>query len=187
MSEQEWSGDFGDKYHARNRVDWRKRIKFWSQILELTGARSVWEWGCGPGWNLSAIQAGADWPVFCVGTECNPTAINQAQMAALSVDQFGLDDEDVCELVCTVGALIHVDPETVQDVMRMLVDHSSDYVLCVEYESPKPRPIKYRGRENMLWAQPFARMYEGMGLKMVMQADAGEGFDDCTATLLRKP
>jgi len=186
MSEQEWSSDFGDKYHARNRVDWRKRIKFWQQILDLTGARSVWEWGCGPGWNLSAIKAGADWPVEVYGTECNESAVEQALSAGLNVIYVPGPGETF-ELVCTVGALIHVDPETVQDVMRMLVDHSSDYVLCVEYESTDVRPIEYRGRENMLWAQPFARMYESMGLKMVMQADAGEGFDDCTATLLRKP
>lgn len=180
-----WEGDFGDSYHQRCRVDWRARIKFWGQILEITGARSVYEWGCGPGWNLSAIQACSN-PPATYGTECNGTAIQQAQLAGLMVDQFPPDNEDSYELVCTVGALIHVDPTSVHDVMRMLVDASSDYVLAVEYHSKDTREIEYRGHQGKLWAMDYGKVYQSMGLKMVTTGEAGDGFDDCHFWLLRK-
>ena len=51
-----WAGEFGSDYTARNRVDWRKRIPFWREVIELTGARSVFEFGCNAGWNLSSIR-----------------------------------------------------------------------------------------------------------------------------------
>ena len=44
-----WRGEFGDSYLRRNRVDWRARIPFWRTILEMTGARSVFEFGCNAG------------------------------------------------------------------------------------------------------------------------------------------
>ena len=187
MSETQefWEGKFGDAYHKRNRVDWRQRVTFWSEILELTGARSVWEWGCGPGWNLTAIQyASSNYPVQVYGTECNESAIVQAIVAGLDVaSNMFLHKAD---LTMTVGALIHVDPDSVQDLMQKIIDTSSDYVLAVEYESEKPREILYRGHKGKLWALPFAKYYEGMGLEKVWQGDPGEAFDRCTATLFRK-
>jgi len=199
MSETEsfWAGEFGNNYHARCRVDWRGRIKFWSEILDLTGARSVYEFGCGPGWNLSAIKAASQsksdkfydlrWDVECYGTEINERAVGQAQTAGLNVWTEMPLQSDEYELTCTVGALIHVDPDYVKDIMQKLIDASSDYVLCVEYESPEKRGIDYRGHKDKLWAMPYGEMYRGMGLDIVMQADAGPGFDNCQATLLRKP
>jgi hypothetical protein len=195
MSETEefWRGEFGNQYHERCRVDWRQRIKFWSQILDLTGARSVYEWGCGPGWNLSAIKAASQsdylaqcWEVECCGTEINEQAVSQAQNAGLEVYTGEASEGETAELVCTVGALIHVDPDYVKDIMQNLIKASSDYVLCVEYESPEKRGIEYRGHKDKLWAMPYGELYRGLGLDIVMQADAGPGFDDCTATLLRK-
>lgn len=191
-----WAGSFGNDYHARNRVDWRKRIKFWSQILDLTGARSVWEWGCGPGWNLSAMQVCQaywdetdvyrPWAPRVYGTECNESAVDQALSAGLAVENSLPYKHEVFELTCTVGALIHVNPDDVRAVMRDLIDYSCDYVLAVEYESPQLREIEYRGYKNKLWSMPYSKIYEDMGLKKVMAADAGDGFDNCTATLLRK-
>ena len=55
-TKQVWSEDFGDAYTARNRVDWIGRKPFWKKILDITGARSVFEFGCNASWNLSAIR-----------------------------------------------------------------------------------------------------------------------------------
>ena len=56
MTKDFWSGEFGEEYLKRNRVDWRKRIPFWKDVIDMTGARSVFELGCNAGWNLSAIS-----------------------------------------------------------------------------------------------------------------------------------
>lgn len=194
-TEKVWSGEFGDSYHKRNRVEWRKRIKFWSEILDLTGARSVYEWGCGPGWNLSAIKSAADWdePPWCrwsptvQGQEINEDAQAQASSAGLAVwdtDDYFLYEQ--YELTFTCGALIHVPPEYLKDRMQWMIDRSCDYVLAIEYENPTEKMIPYRGQDNLLWARPYGKLYQKMGLKMVATGGAGDGFDDCTFWLLRK-
>lgn len=205
-----WGGEFGDDYHERNRVDWRRRVKFWSEILDITGARSCFEWGCGPGWNLSAIKAavytgvspqymyniqagrgitevknsGIQWDVQVAGYDVNESACEQAQAAGLYA--FNENPHDPAELVFTVGVLIHVPPDDLQDVMRMLIKQSTDYVLAVEYDSSEPREIDYRGHKGKLWAQPFGELYQRLGLKLVAEGGAGDGFDDCYFWLLRK-
>lgn len=204
MSETQefWKNEFGDAYHKRNRVDWRQRVTFWSQILELTGARSVWEWGCGPGWNLTAIQfaassfgikldggdyASCNYPVQVYGTECNESANIQALSAGLDVNKWMPNEHDTFELTCTVGALIHVDPDSVQDLMQKIIDTSSDYVLAVEYDAQKESMVNYRGHDNKLWCRPYGQMYQDMGLQFIAEGDAGDGFDECKFSLLRKP
>ena len=190
MSLQDWwAGDWGNSYHERNRVDWRRRVKFWGQILDLTGARSIWEWGCGPGWNLTAIHAAADnkfrpWLPEVYGTECNESAIEQAITAGLPVDEFIPNFK--CEIAMTVGALIHVPPEDLQDMMQEIIDTSCDYVLAVEYFNETPKEIEYHGHKGKLWAMDYGKKYQEMGLKLIAQGGAGDGFDDCTFWLLRK-
>ena len=75
-TEEEWAGSFGDAYHARNWVDWQLRIPFWQHIIELTGARSVFEFGCGLGFNLSAIKRSHP-DVVLGGVEINDQATVQ--------------------------------------------------------------------------------------------------------------
>src|SRR5258708_33114652 len=84
MNEQEqfWSGTFGDEYTKRNRVDWRARIPFWHDIMKFTGARSVYEVGCGAGWNLSAIEEASPHKVKLSGCEINSVAARQAKYAS---------------------------------------------------------------------------------------------------------
>ena len=184
-----WSGQFGDEYHRRNRVDWRKRIPFWKQIMEITGARSVYEWGCGPGWNLSAIQSGSEWPAKVWGNEVNKSAASQGIFAGLDIrlKDYGSEIGSEYELVFTAGALIHVEPEYLNFRMNWLIERSCDYVLSIEYESPEERMIPYRGENDKLWSRPYGKLYQDLGLKMVKQFNAGEGFDNCTASLLRLP
>ena len=183
-----WAGEAGNAYHRRNRVGWRSRIPFWKQILDITGARSVYEFGCGPGWNLSSIKAGAEWDVEVSGQEINDSAGNQGSICGLDIWETDKSFETWnFELTCTVGALIHVPPEDIEGRMKWMIERSCDYVLSVEYESPEEIMIPYRGENDKLWSRPYGKLYQDLGLKMVLQADAGEGFDNCTASLLRLP
>lgn len=186
--EQFWAGDFGDSYLKRNRVDWRARIPFWEQIIGSTGARSVHEFGCNAGWNLTAIKR--QFPHVCVhGTELNHKAATQANAAGLDVSVGSEIDEwmrDSVELVFTSGVLIHIAPENLRKTMQMIVDTSCDYVLAIEYEDIKETEVTYRGHSERLWRRPYGRLYEALGLTLVDFGDAGPGFDSCTYWLLRK-
>ena len=192
MNQQEgwWAGDGGDSYLARNRVDWRARSPFWKSILDKTGARSVYEFGCNAGYNLSAIKRACP-DVDVWGTDINARAAGQAQAAGLNVwltdNNATAPYECVAELTFSCGVLIHIPPDNLKRTMQMLIDKSYDYVLAVEYASPVDEMIEYRGQKNLLWKRPYGELYKELGLELVDQDDAGPAFDRCTCWLLRKP
>lgn len=184
-----WRGEFGDEYTQRNRVDWRARIPFWKEIIDLTGARSVYEIGCNAGWNLSAIKRAYP-DVTCRGEDVNEGAIHQAK--STSIDDAWLSGlkasqySPVYDLAFTAGVLIHINSRDLREMMLRVINGSADYVLAVEYASDKEEEVEYRGHSGKLWRRPYGHLYQDMGLKLVMEAGAGPGFDDCTAWLLRK-
>lgn len=179
---ERWSGDFGNAYTARNRVDWRKRAPFWRGVLDKTGARSVFELGCNAGWNLSAILR-AEPQARVYGWDVNEDARAQADLAGIStVIPLGRVD-----LAMTVGVLIHVPPQEVRAVMQSVMGRSADYVLAVEYAAEEETEIEYRGERGLLWKRPFGELYEAMGLTLVDTGDPGPAFDRCTYWLMRRP
>lgn len=185
--EEFWSGDFGNEYLKRNRVDWRARIPFWNAILELTAARSVYEFGCNAGWNLSAIRRCSP-DIRVSGSDINRGAVWQAQAAGLDVV---MSDEPTrtppsAELAFTVGVLIHVAPDELPGIMQHIVRTSTDYVLAVEYGAAQEEEVEYRGHAERLWRRPYGKLYQDMGLEMVRHGPAGKGFDNCQYYLLRK-
>jgi hypothetical protein len=184
-----WSGQFGDAYLKRNRVDWRGRIPFWKKIIELSGVRSAFELGTNAGWNLSAIQR-AYWDVMVWGCDINDKALEHAYGAGLQV--FNINDSmarqnfpNQAELTFTAGVLIHVAPSELKETMQKMIDMSSDYVLAIEYESDVETEIEYRGQQGLLWKRPYGELYERMGLTFVASGNA-KGFDDCTYWLMQK-
>jgi pseudaminic acid biosynthesis-associated methylase len=177
-----WKNEFGDEYLKRNRVDWQARIPFWQYIIGATGARSVFEFGCNAGWNLSAIhRAYPDISVY--GEEINDNAALQARVAGLRVN---MDMWPSYDLTFTAGVLIHVPPDELDLFMWNIVDNSHEYVLAVEYDSEKEEEVEYRGHSGKLWKRPYGQLYQDMGLTLVESKYSVEGFDDCTFWLFRK-
>jgi spore coat polysaccharide biosynthesis protein SpsF len=182
-----WAGPFGDSYTERNRVEWRKRIPFWNDIIDLTGVRSVYEVGCNAGFNLSAIRRAFP-DVALAGHDINKRAASQAGYANLQVihEPNMTWMNNAYELVFTSGVLIHVAPNDLPAFMKAIVHASADYVLAIEYAADKEEEIPYRGQHRALWKRPYGKLYEQMGLTLVLQGDAGAGFDRCQFWLLRK-
>lgn len=188
MNEQEqfWAGEFGNEYTQRNRVDWRARIPFWRNMIDLTRARSVYEYGCNAGWNLTAIRAVAP-HVAVRGYDINQLAVQQARAAGLDGDYtIPVMFRDTYELVFTAGVLIHVPQAELKALMESLIRASAQYVLAVEYEADEETEIMYRGHNGRLWKRPFGQLYEDLGLRLMNKLDAGPGFDRCTAWLMEK-
>lgn len=192
--EQFWAGPDGDAYTHRNRYDWRLRIPFWQKIIDLTGARSVYEFGCNVGYNLSAIRRAFP-DVAVAGEDLNEQAVSRAIHAGNLLEVF-LSRDDICsqrrELAFTAGVLIHIAPADLELFMRRVISASCDWVLAIEYppqDSPRgEEPIDYRGRAGLLWRRNYGALYEHLGLKIV---DYGEltkpAFDNCSYWLMRKP
>lgn len=186
-----WSGDFGNAYIGRNQIDYRTRMDFFREVLNLTNAGNVLEVGCNKGHNLQAIAAVSQW-IELAGCDINEAAVGLGRIAlpeafiehfsATELNKFGLK----FDLVFSVGVLIHIAPEDLKAVMQSIIDASEKYVLAVEYESSAEIEVTYRGHEGKLWRRPFGKLYKDMGLKLVKSWPAGDGFDNCCAWLLQK-
>ena len=186
-----WKGDFGDSYIERNQIDYRTRMDFFREVLNLTNAGNVLEVGCNKGHNLQALAAVSPW-IELAGCDINKAATELAQKAmpeafienigANELDQFGM----MFDLVFTAGVLIHISPEGLKAVMQSIIDASEKYILAVEYDWPVEIEVTYRGHEGKLWKRNYGKMYESMGLKLVKEWPAGDGFDRCQAWLLLK-
>ena len=179
-----WSGQFGDEYLQRNRVNWRKRIPFWERIMNITGARSVHEIGCNAGWNLSAIKRVCP-DVRVTGSDINNRALMQARNAGLDCNLFKYANQ---EMVFTSGVLIHIPSDELQSMMEEIVSLSTDYVLAIEYYAEHEEEVTYRGNTGMLWKRPYGELYQSLGLELVIFGSLSEadGFDNCRYWLLRR-
>lgn len=198
MNEQAkwWAGQAGREYHSRNRVDWTARLPFWDRIVRRTRARSVYEVGCGPAWNLWCCRRYWQGPQI-YGCDVNRTAVEQARAAG--IDVFHGDALSALEtfqytptfdLVFTCGVLIHIPPEQLHALMFSIASTSAQYVLAVEYgaESDECIEILYRGERDRLWKRDYGKLYQDLGLTLIEQGEVGpaDGFDNCTWWLLTK-
>ena len=184
-TKQFWQGDFGNEYVQRNRFDWTKRIPFWKSIIELTSARSVHEFGCNVGYNLSAIRRAFP-DVQVSGNDVNESALYMANAAGIPAWNV-MPTELRRELVFSCGVLIHIAPEDLKDIMQSIINASTEWVLAVEYFAPKEIEIIYRGYTGKLWKRDYGKLYRDMGLILYADGITGEGFDGCAWHLLRKP
>lgn len=165
MTEQEifWKGDFGNEYSKRNTGDslFACNLMLFSKILHrTTGIKSVLEFGANIGVNLMAIKS------LLPETELSAIEINDSAAASLKkcgeikniYPQSILDFKpDYCrDLVLIKTVLIHINPEKLNEVYKLLYKSSGKYICIAEYYSPKPVTLMYRGNENKLFKRDFA-------------------------------
>jgi trans-aconitate methyltransferase len=186
-----WTGSFGNEYHARCRVQWQDRVPFWQSAIEFCTPASVFEFGCGPGWNLHAIASIAP-NTALHGADVNMQAVNAARGSGLEVQHVGehgiagLYEPGSMDIVVTAGCLIHVAPPDLERTMRSLIELSGRYVLAIEYHADQEEEVEYRGIKGALWKRPYGALYQAMGLQLLSEGEAG-GFDQCTYAVLEKP
>lgn len=165
-TEQEnfWAGEFGEGYRQRNRgAAWvASNTVFFARVLSRGGVlpKSILELGANIGLNLQALRR------LCPETELEAVEINAESAAMLSqqmpdvkvhVDSLlTWNPPRTYELVFTKGVLIHINPDELRKVYRLMYEASDRYVLMAEYYNPVPQTISYRGHDNRLFKRDFA-------------------------------
>ena len=139
-----------------------------SKIIAKThGVRSILEIGCNTGENLKALQTLGYTDLG--GVEINARAAEAACVAGDVVCGSFLDmDLWWADLVLSAGVLIHIDPADLELAYQQIYEAATRYVLLIEYYSPEPADILYRGHEGRLWKRDFASEF----IDYVGQADA---------------
>jgi len=162
-TEQEnfWAGSFGDEYIGRNSDQQilASNLRLFSKILSLTkDVNDVIEFGPNIGNNLCAIKCLMP-KCLLSGVEINQKAADILEAKGIEVYRksiIGFEVERQRDLALIKGVLIHINPDELQGVYRALYKASARYIVVVEYYSPSPVMIPYRGHDNRLFKRDFA-------------------------------
>lgn len=164
-TEQEkfWAGEFGDNYLKRNTSNQyvAYRTAVFSRILKHSkGIKTCLEIGANTGVNLIAL--GRVFPdIKMDAVEINEKAARIcAEIPNVTVFNESVLDYEVAEeqydLVFTSGVLIHINPEYLDTIYKIMYRGSRRYILVAEYYNPVPVEVSYRGNDDKLYKRDFA-------------------------------
>lgn len=163
-TEQEyfWAGAFGDEYVERNRSArlLASNIVFFSKIISQTaGVQSLIEFGANIGMNLHAFRALLpDGDLSAV--EINERAVKELKkidkLTVYPQSMFDFVPHRTWDMVVIKGVLIHINPDMLDYVYKLLYDSSGKYVCIAEYYNPTPVEVVYRGHTGVLFKRDFA-------------------------------
>lgn len=169
-----WSGQFGDEYHQRKQPPMYSRHMLFNHTISplVHPVHSILEVGAGCGDNLVAIH-NLNYGIRDLnGLEANTGAAMKMHHTGVCKKVYSGAWEDVDPgrtfgMVFTSGVLIHVHPDNRAMFMQKIIDHSTKYVVAIEYFSPELREIRYHGQDQALWVDDFGKLYMQMGLKLL--------------------
>lgn len=162
--EEFWAGPFGDAYLARNEThqELASKTALFARILRSVRHRddfaAVLELGAGTGMNLEALRTLLP-AHHSTGIELHPGAFDRlTEVASEAVRASFLEWEptQIYDLAFTFAVLICLAPEQLPIAYDRLAAASHRYVLMVEYYSPSPVMIPYRGFNDRLFKRDFA-------------------------------
>ena len=145
QTEQErfWAGEFGNEYIERNRSRVCVNIHFFSKILSKTSnVNSIIEFGSNIGSNLIAIhQLLPD--IKLAAVEINKKAVEElnridyiSEIFPVSIIEF--QPKKMYDLCFVKGVLIHINPDKLKGIYKLLYNSCSKYILVAEYYNPSP-------------------------------------------------
>jgi spore coat polysaccharide biosynthesis protein SpsF len=197
--EEFWAGTFGDEYSSRNAGPERiaANVSLFGRVLRRTTAvESIIEFGANIGLNLRALRLLLP-RARLEAVEINAVAADilrewgQCEVCFQSILEFVPQRE--FDLVLIKGLLIHIDPEHLGQVYKRAYAASRKYICLVEYYSPVPVTVDYRGHADRLFKRDFAgeMLDEYPDLSLVdygfcYHRDANFAQDDVTWFLLKK-
>lgn len=198
MTSQEefWAGDFGDSYSQRNTgSEWvASNTALFAEALKDTQISSVLEIGANIGLNVRALQGLLPGAEFS-GLEINESAARELERTGCTVHRgsaLTFEAPRTYDLVFTKGVLIHINPDHLEVVYRLLHEASARFIFVAEYFSPRPEAITYRGESDRLWRRDFAGelmdLFPDLELRRTGFAYHRQAFpqDDLTWFLLEK-
>jgi len=200
QTEQErfWAGKFGNEYIERNRSSVAANIHLFSKIISKTlNVNSVIELGSNIGLNLTAIHQLLPDASFSA-VEINKKAVKELkkidyihEIFPVSILEF--EPTIKYDLCFVKGVLIHINPDKLEGIYKLLYNSSNKYILIAEYYNPSPVEIDYRGHKGKLFKRDFAgeimELFPGVNLidyGFCYHRDPNFPQDDITWFLLRK-
>ena len=185
---QQWSSEFGKEYTERNPhtievMDglYKKQFGLTRTELNLTfldkfdRSIKILEVGSNVGAQLHGLQSIGFKNLY--GIELQPYAVEVSKQNTKNINLIqgsALDipfKDSYFDLVFTSGVLIHINPDDIDLTIREVYRCTNEYIWGFEYYADKYSEIPYRGRRNLLWKAPFAKLYQDKfeDLELVME------------------
>lgn len=198
--EEFWSKTYAASYRGKNeKFDTPLGVLAWNKMLQSScDISSYLECGCNIGRNLEQLSIAlplAKKSVIEINKEAYEYVKNKYSLEFSSntpIVDSNLD-EDIADLVFTIGVLIHIHPDQLLDNMKKMFLYSKKYILIGEYFNRTPVMIEYQGEKNKLFKCDFGKLFlENFDVKLLdygflwgHQYDQA-GFDDITWWLFEK-
>ena len=166
-----WKGEFGDAYVDRNAATAEHIANVEQAFREIFSKAavpppaSILEIGANIGNNLRALKKFTDAELTAVepNAKARDRLVEDGVLPAERIfDAFATDlpfEDNSAHLVFTSGVLIHVPPADLETAYREMHRVSKRYLLSIEYFSPQPVEIPYRGHDGMLFKRDFGGLW----------------------------
>ncbi len=198
-----WRGDFGNNYTDRNTAD-PKRLENSSRAfreifshIEDAPPRSILEVGANLGANIRALKSMTDAVLHAVepngkarGIMVEDGVLPAERVVDATASNLPFDDGQI-DLVFTAGVLIHIPHESIEAAYREMHRVAGRYLLSIEYFSPTPVEVPYRGETGLLFKRDFGGLWLDLFDDLEHVANGffwkrTTGLDDVTWWLFRK-
>ena len=168
IEEKFWSGNFGDSYIKRNsdKSLLKNNYSLFKKVLKKKKFSNLIELGANVGLNIMAINKifpnVKNYAVEINKTACQELSNNISRCkvyngSILDYNNYSRNFEKKnWDLVILKTVLIHVNPNYLEKIYKILQKCSKKYLLICEYYSPRPVMVKYRGHKNKLFKRDFA-------------------------------
>ena len=173
---REWNGDFGREYTDRNTLSPAEVDVLWMANYGMTRTdlnrrflasvpldARILEVGCNVGNQLLLLRQ-MGYTNLC-GIDVQSYAVRAAQSRVLGAaikegSALAIPFPDASfDLVFTSGVLIHIAPADLPTVLKEIHRVAKTWILGSEYYAPSSTEINYRGHQNLLWKDNFAKRY----------------------------
>jgi pseudaminic acid biosynthesis-associated methylase len=173
---EHWQSDFGRAYTDRNSLTpkaldvlYRKNYGIGRRELnqrflaDIPRDARILEVGCNEGNQLCELREMGFQHLY--GIEIQDYALRKArarlenaQLALATAFEIPYPDR-FFDVVFTSGVLIHIAPADLPKALREIHRCASGFIWGLEYYSPQPMEVSYRGHEKLLWKMDYARAY----------------------------
>lgn len=157
--EKFWISEFGDDYVDRNLYHKESIKRNFAKILIKNNIEidSCIEFGSNVGINLDALKELYS-GISTFGVEINKKAyeILIQNHNGFHGSVYNFSSSKKYDLTLSAGVLIHQNPNKLKSYYQNLHEFSKNYILIIEYFSPKPVEVTYRGNKGKLFKRDFA-------------------------------
>jgi pseudaminic acid biosynthesis-associated methylase len=173
---KEWKGAFGQEYTDRNLLTPEEHDALYHEDFGISRKQlnqtflagvpndaRILEVGCNIGNQLLLLQQMGYSNLSGIEPQGYALDLAKARTKNMNLMQGSVFDipckDGSFDLVFTSRVLIHISREDLPAAMAEIVRCAGTYIWGIEYYSPRPTEVHYRGHEGLLWKMDYARIY----------------------------